>query len=253
MPSNFDDPTLGSLLATAVEASRLLAAPEPAPEGVQETLDGLYARIGRRLVELALADADSRGPEEPPHADTARRTSWFEYGQPADSGPLFDPSDGLFEAIPEPDPIQVTDVGSTIDLRAPHDEEAQPAPFSEELRSLLDTLTPSCPTSDDAELAVETARLQWATSQLDEAWAAYPRSVRLALLAHLAARARHLHEHPAHAASGERTLRRLSAYRISHELPPVIALMTDQQPELGAWTADAERWWTLLSDALAND
>jgi hypothetical protein len=171
------------------------------------------------------------------------------------SGTLFRPGELGAEHLPE----SAAEVGTLV--AAPESEPAgfpeggvgqgPEAPWLGALRELLDTLGP--PPSGDPDagaLAEEASRVQWATTNIEVAWADFPAPVRVSLSGLLAARARFLQERLEVDVGPRLALDRLRKYARVAGIAPVVGVLPERSPESGAWADDAARWYAVLVEAL---
>ncbi len=192
----------------------------------------LLVEADRLLAALNHPDPSSRADVmqalDATHRDLGRRVHdlWLET-----AGNLAPPT----EAAPIPELDSLEDAGGEVD-----------ADWVAALQDLLALLGPPLESDTPTAIAVEAARVQWASRRLVERWNRFPQPIQLALLGLVGARARYVQDQLPIDVGARRALRRLDDYRRDAGLATVVSLQDDGAPESGAWPNDALQWWDML-------
>lgn len=260
-----DNPTIKQLLEQAESTVRMLGQVDSyGKRQVKDALNGIYGDIGKHVHALARQVA-SGNPE-----------SLLGTGKPISIDELED----LTSEIENTDEvIETASKGSpTDDLTGPDwlNSQHESAPVSVslieghlkqallqiqqkllsddpdtlwvyELENLLDMLDMSEHLEDEIELAVETTKLQWATTNMYDSWSNYPRLIQVALTGMLACRAHVIQENLPNSLAPEAVLKRLKTQQIRSGLRPVLAMQASPSPEDESWSNDATLWWNVLA------
>lgn len=125
-----------------------------------------------------------------------------------------------------------------------------PSEWVDALQDLLALIDAPIETHEDRLLAIEAARLQWATTSLSDRWAPFPQPIQQALLGLLTTRCRFVLQGGPSPTGPERAMRRLRDYRLQAGLTTVIGLHAEATPESGSWNGDAVEWWEMLVGGL---
>lgn len=135
---------------------------------------------------------------------------------------------------------------SPVSLPPPSD----PGEWVDALQDLLALIDAPIETHEERHLAIESARLQWATTSLSERWAPFPQPIQQALLGLLTTRCRFVLQGAPSPTGPDRAMRRLRDYRRQVGLTTVIGLHAEATPESGSWNEDAVEWWEMLVGGL---
>ncbi|TVQ94089.1 MAG: hypothetical protein EA397_02975 [Deltaproteobacteria bacterium] len=209
-----DDPRLVELLQNADAYSAQLRSSEPSEQPViMRSLDAVHRDIGRYVHERWVQDPD-RG-----------------------SSAVED-----IEELEELEPVEP--------IEPPRRHSTDPNAWVASLQDLLALVQPPLEEDHPIALGVESARVQWATTDLRERWPSFPIPIQQALLGMFAARSRWLQQNLPVPDGAERALRRLERYRRDEGLARVVGLSVGASPESDSWPGDAQYWWEMLAGAL---
>jgi hypothetical protein len=206
----------------------------------ESRLRGLLEEIDRHLAILRDPGSHGRTSAEVVatvdalHRDVGRRVH--------EAWAAREPDDSLDE-IQDVEPVEMLDRAPT-----PRDD----GPWVDALQDLLALLDAPTAETDPVSLAVEAARMQWATVGLADRWPRFPEAIQVALLGLIAARCRFLAETMPVDLGPLAALDRLAAYRRLTGITPVVGLVLERGPESASWTDDAIHWWGMLTAGLSE-
>ncbi len=248
-------------LVSAAEGARQLAESLQGrgkdPVDVLETLEDLHKELGELLHAWVVARMGPLPTEAPPaQQEDGMVIEALEAPEDFDTG-IFDEGgyeeDLPFEDTEDTDEVDPSFIHALASSRKAPRRQAPPDEYPAWLLSLdqlrVSLIMPSDPESP-VDLASEAARVQLATIDLDRRWSDYPQPLQLALLGLLSCRARHLADRLQVDVGPRLALNRMKRYRKVAGLPPVVGLISSQQPESGSWTRDALHWWDVLVQGL---
>lgn len=263
--SLLDNKRVRELVSSAEGARRLaesLQGRGKDPVDVLETLEELHKELGELVHTWAAAQLEASAAEARPASEEEEtlRLEAMEAPEEADTG--FFHADFQEGELEEDLPYEDTEDTDEVDAASVHGlASSRPAPTrtstDEEypawllsLDQLMISLAMPTDPESPVELAAEAARVQLATCDLAARWSDYPEPLQLALLGLLSCRARHLSGRLQVDVGPRLALDRMKRYRKAAGLPPVVGLISSQQPESGSWTRDAMHWWEVLVEGL---
>lgn len=237
----FDDPRVQELLEQIEGVSNPLDRDE---------LERLFRKLGKRVHAIWLGDPQSFGaadlawrvpawddlpdlPEQDDHTEIPDPASFQRHLTPAD-----EPVPGELTRLEDLQGQQGT--GALATLRG------SSLPWREALDDLLDLIVLPPDLRDPAAMPTEASKVQWGSGELGGRISRFPEPVQQALLALLAARARNLATYLDVDIGPRMALDRLKRVRASQDLPWVVGLTPNAQPETDSWANDARAFWTLL-------
>jgi hypothetical protein len=257
-----DNPTIKQLLEKAESTVRMLGQVDSyGKRQVKDALNGVYEDIGKHVHALArqiangnqelvlgsgspitideledltseIENTDEMIEDDPTAANDLSGTHWIENQRASTPIPV-----SLVEG-------HLKQVLLQIQQKREHNDPS--VAWVYQLENLLDMLDMSEDLSEDIELAVETNKLQWATTNMYDVWASYPRLIQVALTGMLACRAHVIQEqYPASLATAP-VLKRLKVQQVRAGLRPVLAMEDSPRPEDESWSNDATLWWNIL-------
>ena len=233
----FEDPRVQELL------EQIEAATQPSD---RDELDRLYRRLGKHVHAMWLGDPQGFGSSDLEW----RVPAWDDLPEDDDLTEIPDPSTfhrHLAEEEPVPDAIirlgdllRQRGTGPLATLRG------SSLPWREALDDLLDLILMPPDLRDPSSMPTEASKVQWGSGELGGRINRFPEPIQQAVLGLLAARARNLATYLDVDIGPRMALDRLKRVRASQDMPWVVALTPNAQPETDSWANDARAFWTLL-------